>query len=182
VVVVDFTAGMGAGFGQDLLPGVVLGPPQGGGESHQGLDVLSLGKGGTITLEMGLGIANGPGADFIVFENAFLAEGSEQIFSEPAEVSVSEDGVEFVPFVCAAENEAPNGCAGNAPVYANPKNDLDPTNPEEAGGDAFDLDAIGMERARFIRLRDRSLGQPIAPSAGFDLDAVAVVHGESTEN
>ncbi|HEY1087459.1 MAG TPA: cell surface protein, partial [Archangium sp.] len=46
--VVRFTPGPGAGFGQDKLPDVVLGPPSGLGDSQGSLDVLALGKGGVI--------------------------------------------------------------------------------------------------------------------------------------
>ena len=49
--VVSFTAGTGAGFGEDSLPAIVLGPPVGGGATHGGTDVVSLGSGGTIVLE-----------------------------------------------------------------------------------------------------------------------------------
>ena len=47
--VVDFSPGAGAGYGQDGYPDVVLGSPEGGGESG-GLDVLSLGQEGSIIL------------------------------------------------------------------------------------------------------------------------------------
>ena len=42
--VVSFTPGDAAGFGSDAMPGVVLGPPLGRGESAGSLDVLSLGR------------------------------------------------------------------------------------------------------------------------------------------
>ena len=46
--VVSFSPGMGAGFGADQLPGIVLGAPQGGGELSGSLDVVSLGNNGVI--------------------------------------------------------------------------------------------------------------------------------------
>src|SRR5438309_1685943 len=49
--VVSFNPGAHAGFGQDGLPGVVLGPPRGGGDGMGSLDVLSLGREGTLVLE-----------------------------------------------------------------------------------------------------------------------------------
>ncbi|HEY3665920.1 MAG TPA: hypothetical protein VGL19_07975, partial [Polyangiaceae bacterium] len=48
--VVSFTAGPGPTFGQSALPGVVLGPPKGGGLNMGSLDVVTLGNGGSITL------------------------------------------------------------------------------------------------------------------------------------
>ena len=41
----SFEPGGNAGFGQDQLPDVVLGPPMGKGTSRGSLDVLSLGVG-----------------------------------------------------------------------------------------------------------------------------------------
>ena len=71
-VVVSYDPGEGAGFGQEDFPSIVLGPPMGGGENAGSLDVLSLGENGSIILEMTDGaIVDGPGADFIVFENPF---------------------------------------------------------------------------------------------------------------
>src|SRR5690349_11142712 len=70
--VVSFTPGPGAGFGQDKFPGVVLGPPSGGGGMSGSLDVLTLGKSGVIELEFTDFIAvDGPGVDLLVFENGF---------------------------------------------------------------------------------------------------------------
>ena len=49
--IVSFEPGEGAGFGQDKLPDIVLGPPRGHGKLEPSDHVLSLGKGGKITLE-----------------------------------------------------------------------------------------------------------------------------------
>jgi hypothetical protein len=66
------------------------------------------------------------------------------------------------------------------PVYANPDTpegrDIDPTDPEKAGGDAFDLADVGLRVARFIRITDLDNGSGDKGTAGFDLDAVAAVH------
>jgi hypothetical protein len=68
----SFSAGPGSAFGQAELPNVVLGPPKGLGETDGSLDVASLGNGGSITLGFApSAIVDGPGPDFIVFENAF---------------------------------------------------------------------------------------------------------------
>ncbi|HKY63467.1 MAG TPA: hypothetical protein VJR29_08620, partial [bacterium] len=177
--VVSFTPGAGAGLGADQLPGIVLGPPQGSGLLQGSLDVLSLGAGGVIVLKSATPILNGTGADFIVFENAFYANGNPQApFAEPGEIAVSQDGSQFFAFDCAATDVAGGypGCAGIHPVLANPElNDLDPTDPAEAGGDAFDLSELGLDWASYIRIRDLS-SSGSGGNAGFDLDAVSIVH------
>lgn len=175
--VTAFEPGPGAGFGQDRMPDVVLGPPRGGGVLAGSTDVVALGVGGTITLELGVAAIDGPGPDLIVFENAFHVGGRATTFAEPAIVEVSDDGATFVAFACA-HDQAPEyaGCAGVAAVHASPENGIDPTDPQAAGGDAFDLADVGVARARFVRIRDAGGGAEGGDTAGFDLDAVAVVH------
>lgn len=177
--VVSFQSGSGAGFGLEHFPSVVLGAPKGGGLQQGGFDVLSLGAGGSIVLKSDAAILDGDGPDFIVFENAFYAGGNPQApFAEPGEVSVSQDGVSFVVFPCASGNreEMYPGCAGIHPVLANADlNDIDPTDPTTAGGDAFDLSTLGLTWARYIRIRDLS-ASGTGNSAGFDLDAIAIVY------
>lgn len=176
--VLSFEAGQGAGFGQDALPGVVLGGPHGGSSSQGSTDVVSLGQGGVIVLELAADAVDGAGPDLIVFENPFVVATTGAVFAEPGEVAVSEDGLSFAAFPCAAAEPAPNGCAGYGVVLANPDNGVDPTDPAAAGGDAFDLAGVGLTRARYLRITDRS-GEAghsaAAPTAGFDLDAVAMV-------
>jgi hypothetical protein len=171
------TYGPGAGFGQDEMPGVVFGPPDGGGALKGSLDVLSLGNGGTITLGFGAQtIVDGDGPDFIVFENPFFAGGDESApFFELATVEVSVDGATWTAFPCTA-SEAPFGaCAGWRPVYAGTADpSIDPADPAVAGGDAFDLAALGLSEARFVRITDRP--DQVGFQGAFDLDAVALVH------
>lgn len=176
VAVISFEPGPGAGFGQDAMPDIVLGPPDGGFTSQASTDVVSLGRGGVIVLEMGTEFFDGDGLDLLVFENPFEIAGTSGggVFSEPGEVAVSDDGEAWKSFACDPGAEPPNGCAGYGPVLAGSKNDLDPTDPDVAGGDGFDLADLGLERARFVRITDRGEGAS-APTAGFDLDAVAVV-------
>lgn len=172
----SFTPGAFAGFGQDKLPDVVLGPPTGGEGGNASLDVLSLGEGGVIILRFDdIGLIDGEGPDLLVFENPFTG------WYEPGVVGVSEDGVTFVEWPCDATNadEDYPGCAGVGLVYSHPDNGIDPTDPAVAGGDAFDLAEIGVTRARFVRVREPGTGSYEGTSAGFDLDAVAVVNGES---
>lgn len=171
--------GYDAGFGQDKFPDIVLGPPQGNGALAGGLDVLSLGKNGSITLDLGnCHAVDGPGADFIIFENAFYIGGDENApFAELASVEVSADGINFKAFPCDTSAYPYDGCAGSMPVYSNSKNGISPFDPDLAGGNAFDLSEIGVARARYIKIKDRkSTGSK--PVAGFDLDAISVVNGE----
>ncbi len=169
--VVSFSPGEGAGFGE--LENV-LGAPGGAGDQRGSLDVLSLGIGGEIVLEIERDILDGEGQDFRVFENPFYY-GAQQLFAEPAFVEASIDGVTFVPFGCEPESESLEGCAGVSPVYANPKTGIH-SEDEDAGGDGFDLAEVGLARARFVRIRDAGLGGLMSPSSGFDLDAIAALH------
>jgi hypothetical protein len=176
--VVEFDPAEATVFGHDKLPEIVLGPPGGI------FDVASLGCDGTIVLEFDEpGIVDGPGADLIVFENAFTED-----FPEPGEVAVSEDGLTWSVFACEPISLA--GCAGVHPTLAQPGTQIDPTDPAVAGGDAFDLAALAspLERVGFVRIRDRSREHWDAVgelsycdpgnhgSGGFDLDAVVAVH------
>lgn len=186
VAVSGYTPGAGAGFGQERMPEVVLGLPQGKGNLAGGLDVLSLGVGGEVVLEFPTHIIDGPGADLLVFENPFWPGGdATKVFAELAEVAVSADGETWLTFPCAPEApESPGrwpGCAGWTPTRAFTQAQLDagevPLTHEALGGDAFDLADLGVERVRFVRVRDRST-EGVAPSAGFDLDAVVALHTE----
>jgi hypothetical protein len=171
------TYGKDAGYGQDKMPAVVMGPPHGSG-THQGsTDVVSLGLGGEIVLGFaGEGIQDGPGADFIVFENAFYAgEDPTKPFAEPGQVSVSDDGVNWSEFPCEAQTFPYTGCAGWHAVMSNPDNGISPFDPDTAGGEAYDLAQLGVARARYVRIQDRT-SSGSGTTAGFDLDAIAVIH------
>jgi hypothetical protein len=174
--IVDLERGEGDGFGRDRLPDVVLGPPKGAGENQGSTDVLSLGVGGSITVAFGsLRICDGPGPDFIVFENAFRVGGADEVYAEPARVEVSGEGAAFVGFDCDARAAPHRGCAGVHPVIAGPGSPaIDPTDPEQAGGDPFDLEGR-LALADRVRITDAKTGT-ITPSgtSGFDLDAVAL--------
>ena len=174
-----------ASFGHDRLPDVILGPPRGAG-ALGGTDVVSLGCGGEITVYFaGEGIDDGPGDDFIVFENPFaLGEGAS--FVEPAQVFVSDDGERWREFPCDPDGELPVGCAGIGLVHAGDpsraEDAIDPQDHAAAGGDAFDLAEVGLTHARWIRLVDvseRYYGHGMwcaGASGGFDLDAIAAIH------
>ena len=60
------------------------------------LDVVSLGDGGKITMTFNPPITNGPGNDFVIFENGFPSGG--YLFAELAFVEVSTNGIAFARF------------------------------------------------------------------------------------
>src|SRR5262249_48496687 len=199
--VVAYQIGTGGGAGQDEMPGVVLGPPRGGGAFQGSTDTLSLGLGGWIILAFTSGsIEDGPGVDFTVFENPFLTLGlvTGPPFAEPGTVSVSDDGVAWKSFPCPLDDPPYYpGCAGVYPVFANadesgapaplvpatfpiprlvagPADAFQP--PNCSGGDSFDLATVGLSSARFVRIDASQLQPGAGGTAGFDLDAVAAVH------
>ncbi len=170
--------GPGQNTGQPRFPELVLGPPRGAGCCEQNTNhVVALGNGGSVTLEFGESeIVDGPGPDFIVFENAFVPAGTPgQTFAELATVEVSSDGTSWTTYECSATAPPYGFCAGTAPVHANPDvNDIDPLDPAVAGGDAFDLADVGQAAARLVRITDRP---DLTGLAGvFDLDAVGLVN------
>ena len=172
--VVSFEPGDGAGFGEDELPDVVLGAPNGTESGAPSLDVLSLGDGGVIVLGLeDFALTDGEGIDLLVFENPMEA------WSETGIVGVSDDGETWTEWPCDAADEDGGypGCAGVEIVYAGPDG-ADPTDPSTAGGDAFDLADIGVAHARFVRITDSGANTYDGESGGFDLDAIAVVNGE----
>ncbi|TMA52074.1 MAG: hypothetical protein E6J75_17455 [Deltaproteobacteria bacterium] len=175
------------------------------------MDTLSLGLGGWIVLGFTDNvIVDGPGADFTVFENAFLPRSAAAgvlvtgtPFAEPGTVSVSADGVHFVAFPCRTD-EAPYypGCAGVYPVFANARDPNAPsplvpttvpiadlvglpidgfTPPPGSGGDSFDLAEVGLSAVRFVRIDAGPIKADLGGGlSGFDLDAVAAVHSIDT--
>jgi len=160
-------------------------------------DITCLGNGGDITLSFEHPIADGPGWDFAVFENAFAAG-----FLELAYVEVSSDGVNFVRFPCHSETPSRVGAFANT---------MDATNLDGLAskymlgyGTPFDLadlsglaDAQKLDLDAVIRVRlvdivgdgscKDSDGRPIydptptVGSGGFDLDAVGVAHFQMGE-
>lgn len=179
--VVSFSPGPCAGFGQEDMPNIVLGPPKGAGDETGSFDVLSLGKGGEIILSFEpSAIVDGPGVDFIVFENAFFAgKDPTKPNAELGEVSVSDDGENWSTFPCTAKAAPYGDCAGWHPVYAPSANDPQALDPSTAGGDPFDLATVGLTRARFVRIKDKANQRCTSATGntnGFDLDAIGAIH------
>ncbi len=157
-------------------------------------DILCLGRGGAVVLAFEAPIQDGPGPDLAVFENSF-----SDTFLELAFVEVSSDGLTFARFDAISLTPDPvapygtmdpaliHGLAGTVGKGFGTPFDLAAlsSHPAVLGG-AVDLDAI-----HFVAIIDvvgdggttDSLGNPIydpfptAGSAGFDLDAVAVLGG-----
>ena len=180
--VVSFSPGPCAGFGQSKMPQVIEGPPVGGGAEQGSLDVVSLGQNGTIVLSFEPNaIVDGPGPDFIVFENAFYVGGNAQKpYAELGEVSVSEDGIDWKTYACTATSYPYGACAGWHPVYSAPGNGISPTDPSKAGGDDFDLADLGLTHARYVRIVDKATNTCASgdTSLGFDLDAISIANAE----
>jgi hypothetical protein len=195
--VVDVRIGTGGGAG---ATDSVLGPPHGGGALQGSTDTLSLGLGGTIVVEFADNlVVDGPGPDLLVFENAFLVSGLTTLppYAEPATVAVSADGVDWRTFPCAlAAPPYYPGCAGVYPVFARPGDPLVPTAtpiealvglpidqlvpPPGAGGDAFDLAAVGLHAVRFVRIEASQIDRRLGGLSGFDLDAMGAVYSVDT--
>lgn len=179
----SFEPGTGAGYNQQKLPDIVLGPPGGVVKSGGSLDVVSLGLGGEIVLGFGdKAISDGPGPDMVVFENPFWPGGDPtQVYAELGEVSVSDDGENWQTFPCDTVGDGQGhfpGCAGVTPTLKYDPVTLVPIDPAQTGGDAFDLSDLGMTRARFVKIRDLQTLGVTGTTSGFDLDAVGVVNVE----
>lgn len=178
-VVVAFTPGEGAGFGENFFPDNVLGPPDPDptltpvNPSAKPQELLSLGHGGEIVLEFSDNfIADDEGVDFTVFENSFYVNGdTTQPFIEAAFVAVSMDGQNWVEFPW--DTTTFEGFAGVTPT----KDNQNPTDPKVSGGDSFDLAEVGLPYAKYVRLTDiGDLKQEGTFNDYFDLDAVVAVN------
>jgi hypothetical protein len=177
-----FVPGSGQTVGQEpeYYPANVLGLPDTTArrnvpatDPHQ---ILSLGYGGEIVLRFAEPIVDGPGPDFTVFENAFYYTlgGREKIYAEPAEVSVSRNGVSFAAY--SYDPQTLEGLAGTRPTYG----DQNPYDPRVSGGNSFDLAELGIDSVLYIKIRDvvsiivNNVSHPYwdPTLSGFDLDAV----------
>ncbi|MBN2374359.1 hypothetical protein JXL19_11295 [bacterium] len=190
----DYNAGSNV-YGEFMTPEKALGKAAG-----DAYDIVSLGRGGSITMTFDVPICDGSGWDFAVFENSF-----SDTFLELAYVEVSTNGTDFVRF--------PNCSLTPSPVSA--FGTIDPTNIiglagkyMQGYGTPFDLkDLAGFEEVKagivdlshifFVRIIDivgdgtchdnripewEHLGwsgiiydpYPTVGSAGFDLEAIGV--------
>lgn len=159
---------------------------------------VSLGDGGTAIVSFEHPLANGPGFDFVVFENGFTAQG--QYFLELGTVSVSSNGVRFVGF--PAYSATPTHTQTPSFGVLKPENLHQLAGKYPAPyGTPFDLEAltdctqIDLNHITHIKITDvvgsvnptygttdangHLINDPY-PTAfhtgGFDLDAVGVIH------
>ncbi|EKD50134.1 MAG: Cell surface protein [uncultured bacterium] len=168
--------GPNSGYGYADFPDIVYGPPAN--------DLVSFGYGGELTIELAnYLIVDGIGPDFTVFENPFGG------WEECASIAVSEDGTAYQTFDCdqydADGDGEYQGCAGKSVVNLGLA-DADYLDPDVSGGDVFDLEDLEepMSTVRFVRITDIGLcgstaDVPSSTSAGFDMDALAIVQGNN---
>ncbi|MFC2131195.1 hypothetical protein ACFLSQ_07150 [Bacteroidota bacterium] len=177
--VYSFIPGDGQNVGQDsaYFPENIFGMPYHGATEDTPAKspehILSLGLDGEITIGFkDYIIVNKPGPDFIIFENVFINPVNDKYFAEPAIVSISSDGINFVAF--DFDSLTLNGCAGITPTFGNP------ADYKNCGGDKFDIALLNIDSVTHIRIRDVSrmiLENEEHPYydaiiSGFDLDAV----------
>lgn len=167
-------------------PHNALGPAQG-----DLFSIVSLGRGGSLTLTFDEPVFDGPGPDFAIFENAF-----SPFFLELAYVEVSSNGDDFIRFPNRSSTPNPIGAFGRV----DPNDVAGLAGKYPAGeGTPFDLaslrslqssEILNFHAIHYIRIIDvpgdgsafDSHGDPIydpyptQDSAGFDLDAVAVLN------
>lgn len=199
--VVDAPGASDAAFGD---PALAANGVQGGGLIAGSVDVYSLGyeeRPYVVLGWTGARVTNGPGADLVVFENAFRTTwAADEWFMDPAVVEVSLDGATWVafPYDYLAADETSysphvedwEGFAGVTPVLYDSDDAIDAFDPL-AGGDAFDLDELGAEGTageirrdgfRFVRITSAAIvvnddtGEVFPHeriSNGADIDGVA---------
>ena len=160
--------------------------------------VLSLGDAGEAIVTFDYPISNGDGPDFAVFENGF-----NNSFLELAFVEVSSDGIHFVRFLATSLSDTSVQLDNNAAMDATKINNL--AGKYKANyGTPFDLeelkDSVGLNLKAITHVKiidvvgsinpmfgsrdakNNLINDPYPtpyPSAGFDLDAVGVIHSES---
>ncbi|MEZ4436466.1 MAG: hypothetical protein R3F65_29040 [bacterium] len=183
-----------AGGGAPALADTVLAAPdgdgagavdgvRGGGERAGSTDTAALGlePGAALVLAWsGRRVVDGPGADLVVFENAFRYAGG--VFMDPVVVELSVDGESWVAWPHAylgpADAYVPDpaawpGFAGLSPVGLHAEhNPVDPFSAA-AGGDRFDLAALPddgalgqIRREGFVAVRLSSAAAHLDPATG----------------
>jgi hypothetical protein len=187
--------------GEGLYPGVVS-PFSSPWLSHE---VVSIGLGGRLTLELGEDIVDDPanpyGIDFIVFGNAFFWDlawplgVAGQLYAEGGPISVSEDGLNFIPVPGAVADgamptlgyldvgpysEVPGEVESDFRMPFDPKlakspmaglsfEELRELYGASGGGHGVDIAATGLARVRFVRIEGP------AGSGSTEVDALTVV-------
>ena len=133
---------------------------------------ISLGHSGEITLKVANGgyIADGAGFDFAVYENPFRF-GEGKVYLEFAAVGVAmvDKDDAYVWFPCDPAAGVTLNCSGMVPT--------------DEGGDRFDLATLGIERIRFIKIRDvgTNFSNFGKNTEGFDFDAIELLNAYPEE-
>lgn len=161
-----------------------------------GIQVVSLGDGGSAIVSFEHAIKNGPGFDFAVFENGFIDE-----FLELAFVEVSSDGVNFFrfkatsntqtdvqmgPFDYNADASLMNNLAGKyRAMYGTPFDLEEMIGIQGLNTDSIThvkiIDVVGSINPlygsydQYNNIINEHYPTPY-PQGGFDLDAVGVIH------
>jgi hypothetical protein len=115
----------------------------------------SLGDGGSVTLGFDVPIVDGPGADFVVFENAFEFGGL--VFMEIGFVEVSSNGVDFARLPAIGRQATPMGAFDGAPA-ANFYN----LGGNFVGGTGFDLRDLVLAADPLVLAGTVALNQIVA--------------------
>ena len=165
-----------------------------GKASGTSYDIVSLGRGGRITMTFDPPVENGDGWDFAVFENSFNDYNLELAF-----VEVSSNGIDFVRFDNVSLTPDPvsgygsldttsiNGFAGKfRQGYGTPFDLADVSEKTEVLTGFVDISQITYVRIVDIIGDGTSIDStshviydpyPTISSAGFDLDAIGVSNG-----
>jgi len=170
-VVIASPGASGTGFGdpQRAVNGI-----KGGGLSGGSVDVYSLSLLPALNQSITLGwsnngrLANGPGADLVIFENGF--DTSVGPFMDLIAVEVSRDGVTWRPLardyvtadetVYVRDRAAWVGFAGKTPVlYDTTANPVNPFDAALAGGDQLDLETVTGTDAEAAAIRAEGVTQ-----------------------
>ena len=192
VVAAPGATGEGTGDPERAVNGV-----RGCGQGCGSEDVFSLGLSWEEHLVLawsGRRVLNGPGPDFVVFENPFQYGSASQVFMDPVVVLLSRDGTDWVamPHDYQAPEEgsySPDpahwaGFGGLTPVLLHAEdNPTDPFDRATSGGDAFDLDslpedggeasAIRREGFRFLKLVAAAALENPDTGASFPRDPIS---------
>lgn len=144
-------------------PSAILGYPS------SNMNALSLGDSGYATLSFDHLIFDGPGPDFVVFENGFQL-GSDQYFLELAYVEVSSDGENFVRFPARSDNQSNAQIGGFGGMTIGSSDNLAGAFPTNYGTpfdleDLADSTRVDIENIAFVRI----------------VDAVGVINGDHTQ-
>jgi hypothetical protein len=158
-------------------------------------DIVSLGRGGSITMTFSDLVRNGPGWDFAVFENSAIFDWATGLgFLELAFVEVSSNGVDFVRFDAVSLTRQPvtnyvdysqiHNVAGKYPLgYGTPFDLSDLEHKAQVASGVVDLDRIGYVRVVDIIGDGREMDiyenkiydpYPTINSAGFDLWGIGI--------